>query len=128
MLLSTSSLDAANRLQAAVEHLLEIVATAMRQLAEVQASQRELVVAMETTQAEAKQLEASNAELEQRMREETEARQYLALELNKAEGERGTTWKKNILNFFGIEKKFSQCHVFLIELIIRFLSVMYFTS
>ena len=79
--------DSSNRLQAAIDNLLDLVAMTTRQLQEAQETQRGLAETVEARNAEMETLTAKVDELDQHLKDETEARQFLAVELNKAEGQ-----------------------------------------
>ena len=80
------STDAGNRVQSAVEKLLEMMAASTAQLRDVQTNQNELVDTLSGRTQEAETLTNRCDDLERRLKQEQEAREYLALELNKAEG------------------------------------------
>ena len=73
-------------MQSAVEKLMEMMATSTTQLCDAQASQNELVDTLSTRTGELEALSNRCEDLERRLKQEQEAREYLALELNKAEG------------------------------------------
>ena len=78
--------ETCNRLQTTVERLLEINTDTRHQLTSCQQTQRDLI---DTITSKSEELEATVlrcTELEQRLKEEQEAKEYLASELNKAEG------------------------------------------
>ena len=73
-------------MQSAVEKLLEMMATSTTQLRNVQANQNELVDTLSGRTQEVESLTSRFEDQERRLKQEQEAREYLALELNKAEG------------------------------------------
>lgn len=77
--------DSGNRLQAAVDNLLDLITTTTRQLHDAQATQRDLAKTLDTRTDELDQLQQKLEDADQRLKDETEAREYLAVELNKAE-------------------------------------------
>ena len=80
--------DSSSRLHQSVERVLDLLADTTRQLTDVQRSQRDLVAAVEHNTAENEELRQRVEELEAQLAQETEAKEYLAVELNKAEGKR----------------------------------------
>ena len=85
--MSEFSTDATNRLQAGVEHILDMITTATRQLHEAQATQRSLVETVNEKNQEIVDLQNKLEDQENKFKQETETREFLAVELNKAEGE-----------------------------------------
>ncbi len=78
--------DAGNRVQSAVERLLEMMATSTTQLRDMQNNQNELAETLSDRAAQVEVLSARCDDLERRLKQEQETREYLAVELNKAEG------------------------------------------
>ncbi len=80
--------DAGNRVQSAVEKLLEMMATSTTQLREAQASQSELVETLRERGEQLEELTARADAVETQLKHEQETREFLAVELNKAEGKK----------------------------------------
>lgn len=98
--------DGSSRLQAAVLRLLDMIAEGNEQLLEAQRVQQELLEGLSAKTEEAGQLSERCSELDERLREEVEAKAYLASELNKAEGRhpRFVQYHGNMQNVEGIGK------------------------
>ncbi len=69
-----------------MEKLLEMMATSTIQLRDVASNQNELASSLTERSAQVEILSARSEDLERRLKQEQEAREYLAVELNKAEG------------------------------------------
>lgn len=78
--------DSGSRLHTAVDNLLEMISDTSQQLQEAQRTQRELVQALTQRGEEKEVLESRCEDLESRLKAEIEAKEYLGMELNKAEG------------------------------------------
>ena len=65
---------------------MEMMATSTLQLRDVASNQNELAESLTERSAQVEILSARSEDLERRLKQEQEAREYLALELNKAEG------------------------------------------
>ena len=63
-----------------------MIVTTTRQLHEAQATQRTLLSNLESKTVELANITAKTEELKQQLKDESEAKNYLAVELNKAEG------------------------------------------
>ncbi|XP_067649868.1 muscle-specific protein 300 kDa-like [Haliotis asinina] len=78
--------DARGRLQTSVNNLLEMIEKTTQQLMEAKHTQQELVDTLATRSTEAEVLQARCTDIDDRLREEVAAKEYLSLELHKAEG------------------------------------------
>ncbi|XP_046573567.1 A-kinase anchor protein 9-like isoform X2 [Haliotis rubra] len=78
--------DARGRLQTSVHNLLEMIEKTTQQLMEAKHTQQELVDTLATRSTEAEVLQARCTDIDDRLREEVAAKEYLSLELHKAEG------------------------------------------
>ncbi|XP_061193837.1 golgin subfamily B member 1-like [Saccostrea echinata] len=78
--------DASNRLQSSVSRLLDMIEDTTHQLYDTKRTQHELVTTVSSEQQESLSISTRCEELEERLREEVEAKEYLAMELHKAEG------------------------------------------
>ncbi|XP_062618609.1 A-kinase anchor protein 9-like isoform X2 [Saccostrea cucullata] len=78
--------DASNRLQSSVSRLLDMIEDTTHQLYDTKRTQHELVTTVSSGQQESLSISTRCDELEERLREEVEAKEYLAMELHKAEG------------------------------------------
>lgn len=79
--------DARGRLQNAVTRLLEMIERTTQQLLEAKATQTDLLETMATRTQDNDELAARLHDLEEQVRQEVAAKEYLGLELHKAEGE-----------------------------------------
>ncbi|KAL3832339.1 hypothetical protein ACJMK2_023991, partial [Sinanodonta woodiana] len=79
-------IDAGKRLQSSVTHLLEMWGRSTAQLFETHTTQVGLLNDAEENRNDAEQLRVRCDDLEERLRDEVEAKDYLAMELHKAEG------------------------------------------
>ena len=79
--------DARGRLQNAVSRLLEMIERTTQQLLEAKATQSDLLETMATRTRDNDELTARLHDLEEQVRQEVAAKEYLGLELHKAEGE-----------------------------------------
>lgn len=79
--------DARGRLQNAVSRLLEMIERTTQQLLEAKATQSDLLETMATRTRDNDELTARLRDLEEQVRQEVAAKEYLGLELHKAEGE-----------------------------------------
>ena len=73
-------------MQFAVERLLDMVVDTTDQLHESHSIQQELAETLNMRSQEVEAVKQRVEELEHRLQDETSAREYLAVELNKAEG------------------------------------------
>ncbi|XP_065929018.1 A-kinase anchor protein 9 isoform X18 [Magallana gigas] len=78
--------DASNRLQGSVSRLLDMIEDTTHQLYDSKRTQHDLVTSVSSGQQESLSVSTRCEELEERLREEVEAKEYLAMELHKAEG------------------------------------------
>ncbi|XP_076469593.1 LOW QUALITY PROTEIN: uncharacterized protein LOC143299932 [Babylonia areolata] len=78
--------DARGRLQSAVSRLLEMIERTTQQLMEAKATQSQLLDTMAARTRDNDQLAARLKDLEDQVRQEVAAKEYLGLELHKAEG------------------------------------------
>ncbi|KAL8567867.1 hypothetical protein ACOMHN_058989 [Nucella lapillus] len=78
--------DARGRLQTAVSRLLEMIERTMQQLVEARNTQTDLLDTMATRARDSDDLAARLKDLEEQVRQEVAAKEYLGLELHKAEG------------------------------------------
>ncbi|XP_071108660.1 extracellular matrix-binding protein ebh-like isoform X2 [Haliotis cracherodii] len=78
--------DARGRLQTSVNSLLEMIEKTTQQLMEAKHTQQELVETLASRSTEAEVLQARCTDIDDRLREEVAAKEYLSLELHKAEG------------------------------------------
>ncbi|XP_062618608.1 A-kinase anchor protein 9-like isoform X1 [Saccostrea cucullata] len=78
--------NASNRLQSSVSRLLDMIEDTTHQLYDTKRTQHELVTTVSSGQQESLSISTRCDELEERLREEVEAKEYLAMELHKAEG------------------------------------------
>lgn len=79
--------DASNRLQGSVSRLLDMIEDTTHQLYDSKRTQHDLVTSVSSGQQESLSVSTRCEELEERLREEVEAKEYLAMELHKAEGQ-----------------------------------------
>ena len=79
--------DARGRLQNAVSRLLEMIERTTQQLLEAKGTQSDLLETMATRTRDNDELTARLRDLEEQVRQEVAAKEYLGLELHKAEGE-----------------------------------------
>ncbi|XP_078321602.1 uncharacterized protein LOC111112099 isoform X12 [Crassostrea virginica] len=78
--------DASNRLQGSVSRLLDMIEDTTQQLYDTKRTQHDLVTTVSSEQQGSISTTTRCEELEERLREEVEAKEYLAMELHKAEG------------------------------------------
>ncbi|XP_060082601.1 A-kinase anchor protein 9-like [Ylistrum balloti] len=78
--------DASQRLQGSVTRLLDMIEDTTHQLTDARRTQHDLVSTLSSGQQESQSLESRCQEMEDRLREQVEAKEFLALELHKAEG------------------------------------------
>ena len=78
--------DASQRLQGSVTRLLDMIEDTTKQLVDSKRIQTDLVTSVSSGQQESQTLGTRCQDMEDRLREEVEAKEYLALELHKAEG------------------------------------------
>ncbi|KAK3109089.1 hypothetical protein FSP39_022737 [Pinctada imbricata] len=78
--------DASNRLQNSVSRLLDMIEDTTSQLHDTKRTQRELVTSVSSGHQESVHMTTKIQDLEERLQEEVEAKEYLAMELHKAEG------------------------------------------
>ncbi|XP_033761449.1 nucleoprotein TPR-like isoform X2 [Pecten maximus] len=78
--------DASQRLQGSVTRLLDMIEDTTHQLTDARQTQHDLVSTLSSGQQESQTLESRCQEMEDRLREQVEAKEFLALELHKAEG------------------------------------------
>nr|XP_022305127.1 A-kinase anchor protein 9-like isoform X11 [Crassostrea virginica] len=78
--------DASNRLQGSVSRLLDMIEDTTQQLYDTKRTQHDLVTTVSSEQQGSISMTTRCEELEERLREEVEAKEYLAMELHKAEG------------------------------------------
>ncbi|WAQ94515.1 PCNT-like protein [Mya arenaria] len=79
-------IDSGSRLRTSVTHLLEVLEETTSQLLDTRSTQAQLADTVEGTGHDLSSLMARCADLEDRLREEVERKDFLALELHKAEG------------------------------------------
>lgn len=80
------SLDASHRLQNSVSRLLDMIEETTSQLLEARTTQHELVDHVNIRDEDSNQMNNQVQELQDQLREEITAKEYLAVELHKAEG------------------------------------------
>ena len=80
------SIDASHRLQNSVSRLLEMIEETTNQLLEARTAQHELVDHVNFREQDSNQMSNQVQELQDQLREEIQAKEYLAVELHKAEG------------------------------------------
>ena len=78
--------DSSSRLHQSVERILDQLTDTHRQLIDSQRTQRELTVTVEANTADNEELRQRVEDLEAQLTQEIEAKEYLAVELNKTEG------------------------------------------
>lgn len=82
-----ASSDAGNRLQSSVERLLDMITETSQQLHETQKRNEGMALQASSDEEELRSLRQRFEEMDDRLRQEVEAKEYLAVELSKAEGE-----------------------------------------
>lgn len=80
------SIDASQRLQGSVSRLLEMIEETTNQLLEARNTQHQLVDHVTIREQDSNQMTSQVQELQDQLREEIQAKEYLAVELHKAEG------------------------------------------
>lgn len=80
------NLDARSRLETAVDQLLELMEQSNAQLLEAKATQQQLLESLAARANEYENINAKCTELRQQLLSEIEAKEFLGLELHKAEG------------------------------------------
>lgn len=78
--------DSSSRLRSSVTHLLDMIEETTNQLLDTRQSQAELMETLEGKGHDLDQMTSRCNDLEERLKEEVERKDYLALELHKAEG------------------------------------------
>ncbi len=78
--------DSGQRMQISVQRLLDMIVDQTQQLQDSQSTQRNLATMLETRVQEVQEMTGRVEDLELRLRSEVEGKDYLARELNKAEG------------------------------------------
>ena len=78
--------DSGSRLRSSVNHLLEVMEETTSQLLETRQSQSDAMDTLEGKGQDVEQLTSRCNDLEERLKEEVERKDFLALELHKAEG------------------------------------------
>ena len=79
-------LDSGSRLQSSVAKLVEMIEETTNQLLDTRQTQAEMMVTLDSRGHDLDQLTSRCTDLEQRLREAVEQKDFLALELHKAEG------------------------------------------
>lgn len=78
--------DSGSRLRTSVSHLLDMIEESTNQLIETRQTHSEMLDAIEGKGHDFEHLTSRCSDLEERLREEVERKDFLALELHKAEG------------------------------------------
>lgn len=80
------SIDASHRLQISVSRLLEMIEETTNQLLEARNTQHQLVDHVNIKEEDSNQMNNQVQDLQEQLRQEIKAKEYLAVELHKAEG------------------------------------------